>query len=142
LKTHLNLHVADLKGSVAFYQTLLQLEPSKNFDDYALFLSDAPPLELALDRAGSVIVGDTEHFGIVVDSVDDVEAAIARFQSAGLPIDVEREETCCYANQTKVWVADPDGRRWEVYTVLEDTEQRDEDACCSTEAKAEECCAV
>jgi len=46
-----------------------------------------------------------------------------------LPIcnDVEREETCCYANQTKVWASDPEGRRWETYFVHEDTEERDQD---------------
>ena len=29
---------------------------------------------------------------------------------------------CCYAVQDKVWVDGPDGQRWEVYTVLADTE--------------------
>jgi hypothetical protein len=29
---------------------------------------------------------------------------------------------CCYALQDKVWVSDPDGNSWEVFTVLEDTE--------------------
>jgi hypothetical protein len=57
-----------------------------------------------------------------------------RLKRAGLPVDIQREETCCYALQTKVWTTDPDGRRWEVYTVIEDTEERDEcgDACCSS----------
>src|SRR6266567_1603143 len=30
---------------------------------------------------------------------------------------------CCYAVQDKVWVSDPDGARWEVYTVLEDSNE-------------------
>jgi hypothetical protein len=33
---------------------------------------------------------------------------------------VEEETTCCYAVQDKVWVSDPDGAPWEVYTVLAD----------------------
>ena len=28
--------------------------------------------------------------------------------------------TCCYAVQDKVWVDDPDGAPWEIYTVLAD----------------------
>jgi hypothetical protein len=28
--------------------------------------------------------------------------------------------SCCYAVQDKVWVEDPDGAPWEVYTVLAD----------------------
>jgi hypothetical protein len=34
----------------------------------------------------------------------------------------EKDTTCCYARQDKFWVSDPDGNRWEVYTVLEDVE--------------------
>ena len=30
--------------------------------------------------------------------------------------------TCCYAVQDKVWVDDPDGAPWEVYTVLADSD--------------------
>lgn len=142
MKTHLNLHVADLDRSVAFYTLLLEKAPDKRYDDYALFVTERPPLELALDRRGGVRTGDSEHFGIVVESTDAVEAAIERLGGAGLTLDIEREETCCYANQTKVWAADPDGRRWEVYTVIEETEERDGTSCCATEAESESCCAV
>ncbi len=35
----------------------------------------------------------------------------------------ERGTTCCYAQQDKFWVeGTPDGERWEVYTVLADSE--------------------
>jgi catechol 2,3-dioxygenase-like lactoylglutathione lyase family enzyme len=145
MKTHLNFGARDLARSVAFYRTLLDAEPAKSYSDYALFITDDPGLELALDRMPKAEPGRSEHFGIVVDSTEAVEAAIARLQDAGLPIDVEREETCCYANQTKVWAADPDGRRWEVYTVLEETETRNDGdvTCCSdTDPDADECCAV
>ena len=145
MKMHLNLGTRDLAKSVAFYRTLLDAEPAKSFDDYALFIADDPGLELALDRAPKADPCRAELFGIVVDSAEAVDAAIARLRSAGLAIDVECEETCCYAKQTKVWAADPDGRRWEVYTVLEDTETRDDGdvTCCSdADPDAEECCAV
>ena len=36
----------------------------------------------------------------------------------------ERDSTCCYAKQDKFWVEGaPDGERWEVYTVLEDSQE-------------------
>ncbi len=145
MKTHLNLATRDLEKSVAFYRILLAAEPAKNYDDYALFITEEPGLELALDRDAKAKPGHDAHFGVVVESTEAVEAAIARLESAGLPVDVEREETCCYAKQTKVWAADPDGRRWEVYTVLEDTETRDDgdSTCCSdADPDAANCCAV
>lgn len=128
MKTHLNLRTRDLDRSVAFYRTLLDAEPAKHFNDYALFLTEQPGLELALDADPAAIVSDTAHYGVVVDTASGVDAAIARFEAAGIATDVEREETCCYALQTKVWAADPDGRRWEVYTVLEETAERE---CCA-----------
>lgn len=142
MKTHLNLATADLKKSVAFYSTLLQREPLKQFDDYALFVTEDPGLELALDLSTAVSQPHGAHFGIAVDSAAGVDAAIERLQSAGLDTLVEREETCCYAKQTKVWASDPDGRRWEVYTVHEETQQRDDEdtTCCSTDSERS-CCA-
>jgi catechol 2,3-dioxygenase-like lactoylglutathione lyase family enzyme len=145
MKTHINFGTHDLEKSVAFYRTLLGAEPLKSFGDYALFVTENPGLELALDRSPRASATDTAHYGVAVESVEAVDAAISRLQSAGLPVDIEREETCCYAKQTKVWAADPDGRRWEVYAVLEDTETRDggETTCCSdTDPNADECCAV
>lgn len=130
MKTHLNLRTSDLDRSVSFYRTLLDAMPAKHLADYALFITQNPGLELALDYDTSVRVDDAQHFGVVVDSTQEVDAAIARLQSAGIQTDVEREETCCYAKQTKVWAADPDGRRWEVYTVHEETQERDESSCC------------
>lgn len=132
MKTHLNFRTHDLAKSVAFYRTLLQAEPAKAFDDYALFVTEEPALELALDLAPSVNISESAHYGVAVDSAELVDSAVARLQAASLPAAVERDETCCYALQTKVWTSDPDGRRWEVYTVLAETQERDDctTACC------------
>jgi catechol 2,3-dioxygenase-like lactoylglutathione lyase family enzyme len=131
MKMHLNLATRDLDASVAFYSTLLAAKPEKTLPDYALFITEQPGLELALDLDSNVQTAGGQHFGIVVDSSDAVEAQIERLQTAGYAVDIEREETCCYANQTKVWASDPDGRRWETYFVHEDTENRDDEACCA-----------
>jgi catechol 2,3-dioxygenase-like lactoylglutathione lyase family enzyme len=132
MKMHLNLATRDVDASVAFYSTLLGATPVKTLHDYALFVTEDPGLELALDLDGEAVAGAGQHFGIVVDSSEAVEAQIERLQTAGYAIDVEREETCCYASQTKVWASDPDGRRWETYFVHEDTDVRDDAVatCC------------
>lgn len=142
MKTHLNLATTDLQKSVEFYSTLLDATPAKVFNDYALFITDRPGLELALDLTDSVSPSHDAHYGVYVESVEDVERAIARLESAGLASSIEREGTCCYANQTKVWAIDPEGRRWEVYTVHEDTEARDDadTTCCSTGDRSRSCC--
>ncbi len=135
MKTHLNFATKDLAKSVFFYSTLLDVQPTKVLDDYALFITHEPPLELALDLSEDVHSSHDAHYGIFVESADIVDRAIERLQSAGLAGSVEREETCCYANQSKVWASDPEGRRWEIYTVHEETGHRiDDDARCCTSA--------
>jgi len=144
VKVHLNLATRDLDRSVAFYSTLLGAQPAKKLSDYALFITNEPGLELALDLSPNAVAGRGEHFGIVVDSADAVDAQIERLQAAGHAVDIEREETCCYANQTKVWATDPDGHRWETYFVHEESEARDGAAstCCVSESAERSCCAV
>src|SRR5690349_14647913 len=125
MKTHLNLATTDLNRSVEFYSTLLDVQPVKAFEDYALFVTEQPALELALSPAESAPAPPTEHYGIVVDTPEELERAVARLRSAGLALRIEREQTCCYANQSKVWTSDPSGRMWEIYFVHEEAEQRD-----------------
>jgi catechol 2,3-dioxygenase-like lactoylglutathione lyase family enzyme len=142
MKMHLNLATRDLDRSVAFYSTLLGAEPVKRLPDYALFITEQPGLELALDLDTGAHAGGGQHFGIVVDCADDVTAQIERLEAAGHAVDVEREETCCYALQTKVWATDPEGRRWETYFVHAESAARDEEdtTCCRSEAAADAAC--
>ncbi|MBC5809267.1 MAG: VOC family protein [Candidatus Eremiobacteraeota bacterium] len=134
MKMHLNLATRDLDRSVSFYSVLLNAQPLKRLHDYALFVTDEPGLELALDLDTEAIVGHGAHFGIVMDSPEGVEQQITRLQAGGFTIDVEREETCCYAEQTKVWAADPEGRRWETYYVHAESDARDDEAAACCEA--------
>jgi catechol 2,3-dioxygenase-like lactoylglutathione lyase family enzyme len=146
MKMHLNLATRDLDASVAFYSTLLGAAPVKKLEDYALFVTNQPGLELALDLDAGALAGRGQHFGIVVETAEAVDAQISRLEAAGYATDIEREETCCYANQTKVWASDPEGRRWETYVVHEETAVRDDEdmTCCRTDAAASTgttCCA-
>ena len=65
-------------------------------------------------------------------------AATGRLSDKGLETEVEEQTTCCYAVQDKVWVSDPDGAPWEVYTVLADapaeTGIAGDGSCCVPEA--------
>jgi catechol 2,3-dioxygenase-like lactoylglutathione lyase family enzyme len=139
MKMHLHLATRDLDASVAFYSTLLGAAPAKKLDDYALFVTEQPGLELALDLDERAEAAAGQHFGIVVETLDAVETQVSRLQTAGYVTDVEREETCCYANQTKVWASDPEGRRWETYFVHADTLERDDEdtSCCRSDAAIE-----
>jgi hypothetical protein len=51
-----------------------------------------------------------------------VHAEIARLAGEGLFTDEQIGTTCCFASQDKVWVTGPAGEKWEVYTVLADSE--------------------
>jgi catechol 2,3-dioxygenase-like lactoylglutathione lyase family enzyme len=141
---HLSLGVPDLDGAVAFYAELFGHEPTKRKADYAKFELSDPPVALALQQAGRPALS---HLGIRVDSTAQVEAAGHRLQGSGIVILEERDTACCYARQDKVWVTDPAGNRWEVYTVLDDIDDEDdhphvESACCTPTADdADACCA-
>ena len=145
MKTHLSLPTTDLEKSVAFYETLFKTTALKRHNDYALFVVEDPGLELALTLANQVRVDAGSHFGLAAAESSVVDEAAARFAAAGFETDVEREQTCCYAKQNKVWATDPDGRRWEVYYVIEETEGRNSggSSCCTpaTCDSYESCCA-
>ncbi len=142
MKTHLNLATKDLEASVTFYRTLLNSEPAKHYEDYALFLTENPGLELALSLNPKTSVSSDAHYGVAVDAPDLVDNAIKRLEQAGLKVDIETEETCCYATQNKVWATDPDGRRWETYYVIAETEERESEnmSCCRDTGDEAACC--
>jgi len=129
---HLSLSVPDLDAAVAFYGELFGVEPAKERPGYAKFELSDPPVALALQQARTPALS---HLGIRVESPAEVQAASERLSKSGLATLDERDTTCCYARQDKVWVSDPAGNRWEIYTVLEDVEEaRDEGACCAQAA--------
>jgi len=124
-RVQLALNVSDVDAAVAFYSRLFQAEPAKRRPGYANFAIADPPLKLVLiesaDAArGPGVVGALNHLGVEVACTDDVGRATTRLAEAGLTTAAEQNTTCCYAVQDKVWVTDPDGAPWEVYTVLAD----------------------
>jgi catechol 2,3-dioxygenase-like lactoylglutathione lyase family enzyme len=119
-RVQLALNVADIDESVAFYSKLFGAEPAKRRPGYANFALSDPPLKLVLIE-GPGGGGTLNHLGVEVGSAEEVRAAGARLAEAGLATTEEDGVTCCYAVQDKVWVDDPDGAPWEIYTVLADS---------------------
>jgi catechol 2,3-dioxygenase-like lactoylglutathione lyase family enzyme len=137
-RVQLALNVSDLEAAVGFYGKLFGAEPAKRRPGYANFAIADPPLKLVLieNPAGG---GSVNHLGVEVMSTDEVSATTQRLSEQGLGTDVEENVTCCYAVQDKVWVSDPDGARWEVYTVLADATDATSilgNAPCCTEVQA------
>lgn len=120
-RIQLALNVNDLDESIAFYRKLFAAEPAKVRPGYANFALTDPPLKLILmENPGQG--GSLNHLGVEVASTDAVEVEQARLAVAGLAAVEERGTTCCYAWQDKFWVQGaPNGERWEIYTVLEDS---------------------
>jgi catechol 2,3-dioxygenase-like lactoylglutathione lyase family enzyme len=118
-RVQLGLNVTDIDEAVSFYSRMFGTEPAKRRPGYANFAIADPPLKLVLfevaDRPGAL-----NHLGVEVESSDDVEAAQRRLTDQGIETGDEKEVTCCYAKQDKVWIQDPDGEPWEFYTVLDD----------------------
>jgi catechol 2,3-dioxygenase-like lactoylglutathione lyase family enzyme len=135
MKPHLALTVSDVDRSLPFYRALLDAEPAKVKPGYAKFEPRDPAIVLALiqgDRGDTL--GAFNHGGIKVSTTDEVLATRLRLKQAGLATFDEMETECCYATQDKIWVTDPDGTPWEVFTVLEDVEHagvQAAGACCA-----------
>jgi catechol 2,3-dioxygenase-like lactoylglutathione lyase family enzyme len=120
-RVQLALNVDDLDEAITFYTKLFGVSPAKVKPGYANFAVTEPPLKLVLlENPGSG--GTINHLFVEVESSEQVRAEIARLASAGLVTDEQIGTTCCFATQDKVWVSGPAGHKWEVYTVLADTE--------------------
>lgn len=124
-RVQLALNVSDLEASVRFYSTMFGVEPHKRRPGYANFAIAEPPLKLVLievpaDARGTGVTGALNHLGVEVASTAEVEQGATRLRDAGLATFDEKDTTCCYALQDKVWVHDPAGAPWEIYTVKDD----------------------
>ncbi|MFN2543567.1 MAG: ArsI/CadI family heavy metal resistance metalloenzyme [Actinomycetota bacterium] len=131
-RVQLAINVSDLQRAVEFYSKLLGTGPAKVREGYANFAVEEPPLKLVLIEGEHG--GTLNHLGIEVAGTEEVTRATQRFSDEGLETRVEEQTACCYAVQDKVWVQDPDGAPWEVYTVLADAPTM------SKEAEGERCC--
>lgn len=122
VKFHASLNVSDLKRSVAFYAALFGLAPVKHYVDYAKFELNSPPLVLSLKPKRACTGGPLNHLGLRLTSVQNLEAIVQRLASVNARVGRQNDVKCCYAEQTKLWITDPDGTLWEVYVFHNDVE--------------------
>ncbi len=124
-RVHISLDVTDIEASLPFYMVLFSARPTKRLEDYIKFELTEPSLNLTLNQHDESHAS-SGHYGIQVKSSAMVRDAEKRLREAGFAITEETETACCYAVQTKIWVVDPDGNRWEVFVVT----QADADVGC------------
>ena len=149
-RVQLALNVSDLDEAIRFYSSLFSTAPAKVRPGYANFAIEDPPLKLVLmeqpEARGTGVAGALNHLGVEVTGPDDVAIAGDRLVREGLATRDESQVTCCFAVQDKVWVEDPDGAPWEVYTVLADAPvesgREGDGSCCAdtTGIAAGACC--
>lgn len=120
-RIQLALNVRDLEEAIAYYSKLFGAPVYKRKPGYANFAIDEPPLKLVLFENPDA-TERLNHLGVEAFDNADVTRAIERLRTAGIAGPEERESTCCFATQDKVWSSDPQGLRWEWYRVLEDAE--------------------
>ena len=138
MRFHTNLPVSNIEQTTRFYSTLFGVPPVKRKSDYVKFLPATGGLNVAFheNRAASARFQEL-HLGFELPDQSSLDEVYQRLMRAGLVSEERETSVCCYANQDKFWVTDPDGYQWEFYVLLEDTEQKIEpkvkqkSACCA-----------
>ena len=130
MKTHLSINVSNVGESIEFYRKMFGTEPVKVKPDYAKFDVANPPLNFTMNQVPFKEGGSLSHLGLQVESTEEVLAIGKRWQESGLVTLDEMKTDCCYALQDKTWVQDPDGNRWEVFTVLANAGETSGTTCC------------
>lgn len=146
-QAHIGLNVTNLEKSIEFYSKLFGADPVKVKPDYAKFLLETPGLNFTLNLQERVGGNQVGHFGIQVESTEEVMAHKNRLAETGIGSQFDEiNTTCCYALQDKFWVHDSDGNEWEFFYTKADVDMSSEDAstCCASELKVEtvECCST
>lgn len=129
MRAHISLNVKNVADSVEFYRKIFGVSPQKQNSTYAKFDLQEPPLNLAM-QSGAGAISRVSHFGIEVDSTDEMLRWQKRLTEQGLVKLVESDTKCCFARQDKVWFSDPDGNAWEVFYVREQLPVAEAPACC------------
>ena len=140
-KTHVSYSVSDIEKSASFYSILFNTQPEKQKSDYLKYNLNRPALSISFIKNADRVNTQGAHFGIQLESTEEVTQHLERIKAAGLPMDEEMGVGCCYSVQDKFWVTDPDGYKWEVYFKHEEqqyesisnNQEKAEEACCGTE---------
>jgi len=113
---HVHLHVDGLARNIGFYSRLFAQAPTRIESDYAKWMLDDPPVNFAISTRGGA--QGLDHFGIQVESADELVALKSRAKAASLALEDQGETACCYARSEKYWITDPQGLAWEHFHSL------------------------
>ena len=137
-RMHVSLYVSDIQKTVDFYNSFFGQAADKVKVDYAKYTLEKPSLIISFVQNEGRVRSNFGHLGFQVATESRLNSLLNTAREKGL---VDREEigtNCCYANQDKFWVSDPDGHQWEVYYFHHDTtfndpryEQESATACCT-----------
>lgn len=133
MRPHISINVKDVSKSVDFYKKVFGIEPQKQTGAYAKFELKEPALNFSMMSTGGAL-SRVSHFGIEVDTPEEVAAWEKRLSALGLLEHSEKDSTCCYARQDKAWFKDPDGNEWEIFHVYEQlpvTKKQGASSCCA-----------
>jgi catechol 2,3-dioxygenase-like lactoylglutathione lyase family enzyme len=144
MKPHVSIYISDVAKSKAFYTELFQCPPSKEKDDYLKWDAAFFPWVISMVLNPAKVQPGFGHLGFRVNSLSEVLGFQKVMEENGHKVLEERDVACCYANQDKFWIADPDGYQWEVYVLNEDSEFNDpraqnSTACCTPQENTA-CC--
>lgn len=137
-KMHVSLYVSDIQKTVKFYTQFFGQKAQKVKEDYAKFVLESPALIISFVQNQSRVQQNFGHLGFQVETKAQLEKSLNYAKKQQLEVLEEIGTNCCYANQDKYWVRDPDGVQWEVYYFHEDVAFNDphystqnEEACCT-----------
>ncbi len=145
-RLHVALEVADLEGSLKFYQTLFGQAPNVVKPDYAKWQLAEPSVNFSISARGRE--PGVNHLGIQVDSSEELQEINTALAAAGHAVHREEQTTCCYAVSDKGWVSDPQGVAWEAFHTTAHSEEYGTDASvfaaaeqgCGCPGQADNCC--
>lgn len=131
---HVHVSVKNLDESIRFYSSVFGLEPTVVKPDYAKWMVEDPRLNFAISQRGSA--AGVNHLGIQVDSDEELADLRAAVDAAELPVQDQRNASCCYAKSDKYWLQDPQGIAWETYHTMHEIktfggDEADALACCA-----------
>jgi len=118
-RLHIHVKVTDLKQAMDFYSSLFAMEPTLIKDDYAKWIVDDPLVNFAI--SSNAEEPGIDHLGIQVEDQEELQEVYSRLDKAGRPVLEEGKTTCCYAEQEKSWITDPDELPWETFQTFNDS---------------------
>ncbi len=119
MRAHVSINVKDVQKSVEFYQKVFGVKPQKQTSNYAKFDLRSPALNFSMQSHPGSPISHVNHFGIEMDSPEDLGEWQNRLNSNGIQTEEEKQTACCFARQDKAWFKDPDGNSWEIFHVYE-----------------------